>query len=77
MKEPDLRIGDVVQMRSGGPIMTVIGFRSRQSAEFEANLVWFDERENKFVYQELPCGALEKAPSKAPRTPVRQGAGES
>lgn len=37
------KVGDVVQMKSGGPIMTVVGFGADANGNQRVNCTWFDK----------------------------------
>src|SRR5258706_16063548 len=50
---PSLRSGSLVRLRSGGPLMTVVGIEGDQ-----VNCVWTD-RDGHIGYERLPIEALE------------------
>ncbi|MBB4285206.1 DUF2158 domain-containing protein [Roseospira goensis] len=52
------RKGQVVQLRSGGPRMTVVGSERSGRGELMARVVYFHEREEKFVYESFIPEAL-------------------
>ena len=43
----DLKIGDVVQLKSGGPVMTIAEIRDYSSSRDGALCEWFDDKEKK------------------------------
>jgi uncharacterized protein YodC (DUF2158 family) len=40
------KVGDVVQLKSGGPLMTVTGFGAGGDGKERVNCTWFDEKQN-------------------------------
>lgn len=55
-------VGSVVQLKSGGPKMTVVG-EPRQgvyTTDSEVIVIWFDDKENKFKYDTFISAILEK-----------------
>jgi uncharacterized protein YodC (DUF2158 family) len=38
------KVGDVVQLKSGGPLMTVVGFGADANGNQRVNCTWFDEK---------------------------------
>lgn len=58
----NFEVGNVVQLRSGGPKMTVVG-ESRKgvyTTDSEVIVIWFDDKENKFKYDTFISAILEK-----------------
>jgi uncharacterized protein YodC (DUF2158 family) len=53
------KIGDVVQLKSGGPIMTVTGFGKDNNANERVNCTWFDDKDNE-KNGAYPAEALQK-----------------
>lgn len=51
----DLKPGDVVRLKSGGPIMTVCG-----SAHGLASVVWYCEHAHEYIMDEFDAGVLKK-----------------
>jgi uncharacterized protein YodC (DUF2158 family) len=52
------RKGQVVQLRSGGPRMTVVGSERSGRGEMLARVVYFHEKDEKFVYESIIPEAL-------------------
>lgn len=53
------RKGDVVQLKSGGPRMTICGTERSGRGELLARVVYFKESEEKVVYDSIIPEALE------------------
>lgn len=55
-------VGDVVQLKSGGPKMTIVGEPKRgvSTAASELIVLWFDDKENKFKYDSFIAEVLAK-----------------
>lgn len=62
MADDKLWYGDVVQLKSGSPSMTIVGFKnpSGWSMVRHANCVWFEGTVQK--YEDYPVAALKKVP---------------
>jgi uncharacterized protein YodC (DUF2158 family) len=56
----DLKVGDVVQLKSGGPNMTIDKIAVFTSKQLQARCVWFDEK-NKQMTHVFELEVLEKA----------------
>ena len=54
MSTQELQPGDEVVLRTGGPVMTVLG--SEDDQPLELFCVWFDERREAEVPRDLPFG---------------------
>jgi uncharacterized protein YodC (DUF2158 family) len=52
------KVGDVVQLKSGGPLMTVTGFGAGGDGKQRVNCTWFDKDENE-KHGSFPPEALE------------------
>lgn len=59
MKYSDVKIGDVVELNSGGPDMTVCGLHKEDSS-FNVNCMWFNEQSETVTTSSFPAGALRK-----------------
>jgi uncharacterized protein YodC (DUF2158 family) len=50
------KVGDVVQLKSGGPLMTVTGVEAGMDGTPNVDCVWFDKTEQK--YGTFPAAVL-------------------
>ena len=55
--EDDIKIGDTVRRRAGGPTMTVVDVEEEDSGQLMIYCVWFDEKSNENRVQ-YPARAL-------------------
>lgn len=55
----DLQIGSTVQLKSGGPLMTVTGLTRNSNGQPFVHTAWFDGDVERQAY--FPVAALEKA----------------
>lgn len=56
---PDFKIGDVVRLKSGGPLMTVT-YVGEEEGELIAVCVWFRNRDSDREQDGFPPESLEK-----------------
>ena len=56
------KIGDVVILKSGGPLMTVIGFDDKDKDEVYVK--WYEHGSNQFAWNNFDYRALTVAPAK-------------
>ncbi|MFD1260249.1 YodC family protein [Entomomonas asaccharolytica] len=58
----NFEVGNVVQLRSGGPKMTVVGEPRKgvYTTDSEVIVIWFDDKENKFKYDTFIAAILER-----------------
>ena len=59
------KVGDIVQLRSGGPIMTVSSFGQGGDAKPRVNCVWFDKSDAE-RHGSYPAETLEMYSEKDP-----------
>lgn len=66
MQKPLIKAGDVVQLKSGGPIMTV-AIPSIADDELRdcVRAIWFDEKTGEYMSDDLPAFTLVKIDSQA------------
>jgi uncharacterized protein YodC (DUF2158 family) len=62
------KIGDVVQLKGGSPVMTVIGTRKDLHGNDEVTVVWFDDTD-KAQTAEYPPEALKVYEDEVPGIP--------
>ena len=55
--EVNIKIGDTVRRKAGGPNMTVVDVEEDDSGQFTIFCVWFDEKNNENISQ-YPARAL-------------------
>jgi uncharacterized protein YodC (DUF2158 family) len=55
--EENIKIGDTVRRRAGGPTMTVVDVEEEDSGQLTVYCVWFDEKNNENRVQ-FPARAL-------------------
>jgi uncharacterized protein YodC (DUF2158 family) len=55
--EENIKIGDTVRRRAGGPTMTVVDVEEEDSGQLTVYCVWFDEKNNENRVQ-YPARAL-------------------
>jgi uncharacterized protein YodC (DUF2158 family) len=66
------KIGDVVQMKGGSPVMTVIGIRKDPHGNDELTVVWFDDTD-KAQTADYPPGGAEGLRGRSARRNSRRG----
>lgn len=62
----DIKNGDVVKLKSGGPLMTV-AISPMMDAELKdcIRAIWFDEKSGEYTFDDLPIFTLVKIDSQA------------
>ena len=63
-----LNLSDVVRLRSGGPIMTIVGLAPGPHSKPQATVTWFDKRQCQ-VFGCFPESALQKLSSEPCESP--------
>lgn len=57
-----LQVGDVVRLKSGGPLMTIDVIKDDRDGTKCAHTVWYDEKAHENRYAHLPIAAFVKVP---------------
>jgi|SRR5215469_122785 len=58
-----MKCGDVVQLKSGGPSMTIAGPESTPDGEVLIRCCWFDEKSSEINYHDFREGMLTTEPA--------------
>lgn len=63
----DFSVGDVVILKSGGPLMTVWAVGQDAEGRDAVDLIWWDESDNNYRNEAFPPGSLDKIDLMHPR----------